>query len=168
VRQTKACRLANHLDFLVLFGQAKRTVSIFATLHTFKKDEKLKSKKAIEFLFTKGKQKNFFPLKVFVSKGNPEKPFPVQFMVSVPKKKVRSAVKRNRIKRIIREAWRLNKHILYVPLQEEKIHVNVMFMYLDNNEPKLADLQKKMHGVFQYILTQAVALKAEEKKNLNG
>jgi ribonuclease P protein component len=128
-------------------------------VHTFKRDEKLKSRKAIEFLFTKGKQRNFFPLKVFVSRGNPDNPFPVQFMVSVPKKKIRSAVKRNRVKRIIREAWRLNKQVLYKEMNAGNFHVNVMFMFLTNEEPKLADLEKKMPGIFQFILTQAVALK---------
>ena len=133
-------------------------------MHTFKKEERLKSKKAIEFLFTKGKQKNFFPLKVFVSNGIADNPFPVQFMVSVPKKKVRSAVKRNRIKRLIREAWRLNKNMLYKEMKKSDLHVNVMFMYLNAEEPKLMDLEKKMPGIFQYILTQAVAFNAEKRK----
>lgn len=131
---------------------------------TFKKQERLKSRKAIEQLFTKGKQKNFYPVKVFVERGLETNPFPVQFMVSVPKRKVRSAVKRNRIKRLIREAWRLNKHILYAALNEEKLHINVMLMFTGNEEPQLKDIEKKLPAMFQFIIVQAVTLSKEKKQ----
>lgn len=104
-------------------------------------------------------------MKVFVDAGLETNPYPVQFMVSVPKRKIRSAVKRNRIKRVIREAWRLNKHILYAALKEEKLHVNVMFMFLGNDETALKGIEKKIPGIFQYVIMQAVGIAADQKKS---
>lgn len=123
-------------------------------MFTFKKTERLKSKKAIELLYTKGRQKSFFPLKVFVHKNQSPGPHPVRFMVSVPKKKIRSAVKRNRVKRLIREAWRLNKHLLYEEMRKKNLSADVMFLYLSGESPELRQLVKKLPAVFSFILLE--------------
>lgn len=138
------------------------------------KTERLKSKKAIEFLFTKGKQKSFFPLKVFAAKTEDENPQPVKFMVSVPKKKIRSAVKRNRVKRVLREIWRLNKESLYIEMKKNGLRANIMFMYLTSDPPDFKLIEKKIPAVFTFILTELVKQKTEaareeaSKKKLEG
>jgi ribonuclease P protein component len=55
--------------------------------------------------------------------------FPVQVLISVPAQIIRKAVLRNRIKRRIREAWRINKEILYEDLTERQQQMAVCIMY---------------------------------------
>jgi len=78
---------------------------------TFPKSERLHSKKLIEELFNKGSYFYLYPFRVtyFFQKESAE---PNQLMVSVSKRKFKSAVSRNRIKRLMKEAYRLNKHLL--------------------------------------------------------
>lgn len=78
---------------------------------TFRKSERLHSKKLIEELFHKGSYFYLYPFRVsyLLKEDLTDAP---QVMFSVSKKKFKSAVKRNRIKRLMKEAYRLNKHAL--------------------------------------------------------
>lgn len=82
--------------------------------------ERLKLRKQIETLFSEGKAFSVFPLRaIFLlhEKTNISSA-PALTGFSVPKKKIRLAVERNRIKRLLREGWRLNKHLLYSHIPE--------------------------------------------------
>ncbi len=76
---------------------------------TFPKRERLHSKKLIEELFNKGSYFYLYPIRLAYMESPPEQSAS-QAMFSVPKKRFKSAVARNRIKRQMREAYRLNKH----------------------------------------------------------
>jgi ribonuclease P protein component len=78
--------------------------------NTFRKPEKICTQIQIDFLFKDGKslKSGVFRL-IFVETEKSDKS-PVQVLIAVPKKKLRHAVDRNRMKRLIREAYRLNKH----------------------------------------------------------
>ena len=81
---------------------------------TFKKEERLKSRKLIGEMFKKGESFGQYPLRlIWVKREENDNEFPIQFTVSVPKKKFPKAVQRNHIKRKVREAYRLHKHKLY-------------------------------------------------------
>ena len=109
---------------------------------TFKKEERLCSKKIIDRLFAEGDSFLSFPLKVvFVSAGL-NTAFPVQVGFSVGKKNFKRAIKRNRIKRLIREAYRLNKHELYGQLNDQKLAV--FFIYIGKEIPKYPSIEKAM------------------------
>lgn len=85
---------------------------------TFQRGERLKSRKVIEQLFKGGQSFANFPLRiVWTIMDEPKSEFPAQFALSVSKKKFKRAVDRNRIRRLVREAYRLNKHILYEKLE---------------------------------------------------
>ena len=78
--------------------------------YSFPKQERLSSKKLIDALFTKGASFYFYPFSIrflFVDENEAH-----QFMVSVSKRNFKRAVDRNRIKRLVRESYRLNKHLL--------------------------------------------------------
>ena len=81
--------------------------------YTYPKSQKLKSKKTIDLLFTKGKSVSKFPLRlVYMEEENQEES--IKMGVSVSKKYFKKAVDRNYFKRVLRECYRLNKHILLV------------------------------------------------------
>ena len=80
--------------------------------HTFPKAERLCSKKLISELFAKGSAFNLYPLRFVSLKAETPLPEFPQVLISVSKKYFKRAHDRNRLKRQIREAYRLNKHKL--------------------------------------------------------
>ena len=79
--------------------------------YTFPKSERLHSKKLIQELFDKGSSFYLYPFKVIYLRSN-DVPN-TQMLVSVSKRKFKSAVTRNLIKRRVKEAYRLNKTSLF-------------------------------------------------------
>jgi ribonuclease P protein component len=108
---------------------------------SFGKEEKLKSKKLIDILFQEGKSVKKYPLKlIYLPITNPET---TNFKtgVSVPKKLVKTAVGRNRIKRLMREAFRKNKYLVTSIFPHSYA---LMFIYISREEISLEDLNKTM------------------------
>jgi len=116
---------------------------------TFKKEEKLKSQKLIEQLFDKGSSLSVFPLRIVYLKIEHGTVFPIQAGFSVPKRKFKKAVDRNRIKRLIRESYRQQKHTLYQNIDDTYI---LMFTYLDEKEHKYVDIEEKMIHLLEKFL----------------
>ncbi|HRH35028.1 MAG TPA: ribonuclease P protein component, partial [Catalimonadaceae bacterium] len=88
------------------------------TRNTFSKPERLCSRKSIEQLFETGEKWVCFPFRIIIRLQNRDDSLepeaaPVQILVSASKRNFKQAVDRNRIKRQIREAYRLHKHLLY-------------------------------------------------------
>ena len=101
----------------------------------FGKEERLKGTKAVSALFSgEKKSKTSFPFRAFYSIKKSKSPI-VKFGVSVPKKKFKKAVDRNRLKRLMKEAIRINKTILHNPLYKHSVSVNVMFVCNTNAMP---------------------------------
>lgn len=77
--------------------------------YTFNKKEKLKSQKLIEQLFTQGQSVMVYPLRLIYIETTFDDSVKVKAGVSVSKRNFKKAVDRNRIKRLMREAYRLQK-----------------------------------------------------------
>lgn len=107
---------------------------------TFCKDERLKREQHIETLFRSGKAFSVFPLRIvwlIAPRGNERYPARAGFVV--PKKKFRHAVSRNRLKRLMREAWRLQKAAFYEHiLPAAQLHI--FFIYTDHKEAEQAEV----------------------------
>lgn len=76
---------------------------------TFSKAERLTGKTNIERLFAEGKTINEYPLRIIYRVPEEAFAFPVRLLIAVPKRKFKNAADRNRIRRRIREAYRLNR-----------------------------------------------------------
>lgn len=80
----------------------------------FPRAERLRSKKLIEELFSKGSSFHLYPFRVVFIYAEEASDTMPQFLVSVSKRNFKKATDRNKIKRRIREAYRLNKHRLTI------------------------------------------------------
>jgi ribonuclease P protein component len=95
---------------------------------TYSKHEKLKSKKQLDAIFAKGNAFLVHPLKV-VYEITPTTQAPeLKMGVGVSKKNFAKATDRNRIKRLIRESYRLNKLILQHHLKHSHLHIFILFI----------------------------------------
>lgn len=124
-------------------------------IYTFSKEERLCSKKLIERLFAGG-NRSFpaFPLRVvYMPLSVDENPADVSILISVPKKRFKHAVKRNLVKRQVREAYRLNKHILIDSLkaQESPQKMVLAFIWLDNKIHATNEVEYKVKKLLHHI-----------------
>lgn len=116
---------------------------------TFDKTERLCSKKALDELFSGGKSKTHFPIKVIFKTSVYESDFPARVVFIVPKKKHKRANKRNAIRRRMREVYRLNKHKLYQSLGEKKL--DIMFVFLSNEVPDYAQVELCLLSLMEHV-----------------
>ena len=97
------------------------------------KAERLFGKKQVDFLFEKGDKftlGNF--VIVWIYKNN-QSAFPAQVLISIPKKKISKATARNKLKRLIKEAYRKQKNLLYEPLTTQKKQIQFAIIYQNTN-----------------------------------
>ncbi len=95
-------------------------------MQTFSKNERLCSKPLIDKLIQKGNSFNGFPFKIMWLELE-ESSAPIKIMISVPKRKFKRAVDRNRLKRLIREAYRKNKYKLIERIENRKFAILVVY-----------------------------------------
>ena len=119
--------------------------------YSFPKEERLRSKKLIAELFRNGSSFNMYPLRfVFLKSDSNSSQFP-QILISVSKKYFKKAVDRNRIKRQIREAYRLNKHQL---LLSGTCKIQVLgVIYIGKEKTSFQVIQKKLNLGLERSLT---------------
>ncbi len=119
----------------------------------FSKKEKLKSRKIIQQLFEERQSISVFPLRLIWGVISPPlSEYPAQFAVSVPKRTFQKAVQRNRIKRLIKEAYRLKKADLYATLTKEESQYGLMFLYTGKKEPCYSEIEKALKKIFPLFL----------------
>jgi ribonuclease P protein component len=127
----------------------------------FGKESKLKSRNVIQQLFSEGKHVLVYPLKAVYIFGNEQ--HPLQTGVSASKRNFKKAVDRNRIKRLIRETYRLQKPKLENHLIQNKQTLSVFFMYIGKEMPEYNQLMESTEKIIKRI----VKIADENKENLN-
>ncbi|WP_109302068.1 ribonuclease P protein component [Aquimarina sp. AU474] len=122
---------------------------------TFNLNERLKSKKEIELLFSEGKTISKYPIRLVYTKTKREEDIAIKTGVSVSKRYFKKAVDRNRIKRLMRESYRKNKYI--VPNTTHQF--TFMFLYSGKEMAEYALIEAKIKGILQKFVDQEIGLK---------
>ncbi len=120
---------------------------------TLSKQERLCSLKEIEVLFTQGKSLVKYPLRLVWHPIVNEGEVKVQVMFSVSKKKFSSAIDRNRVKRLMRESYRLLKPDLYLSLPEGK-SFHMGFVYTGKEILDFTTIQKSLSAALERMNIQ--------------
>ena len=118
---------------------------------TLGKEERLKSRKLIGRLYAEGKSIKVFPLRMVYIQTEHTSEYPAQVGVSVPKRNFKRAVDRNRLKRLLRESYRKEKHIVYSELNKPYVF---MISYLAKEEWKYADIELKMKKLMTLFIAE--------------
>ncbi|MBO0321033.1 ribonuclease P protein component [Muricauda sp. CAU 1633] len=119
------------------------------SIYSFPKKEKLKSKVLFEALFAEGKSVSQFPLKLIYLNTPFDDGSQIKVGVVAPKKKFKGAVGRNRIKRLLREAYRLNKPLIFNNIEG---NFAFLFLYLGNKMPGYAEIESAMKQLMESFL----------------
>ena len=108
-------------------------------------NERLKSRKQIEFLFSQGQSFHSSPFKIYYSAVPvTDKRKQLQFAVGVGTRYFKHAVDRNRVKRLIREAYRLQKQELQQMIQEKELQLTMFFIFTGKAVPDFEIIKEKM------------------------
>lgn len=121
---------------------------------TLGNNERLKSRKQIELLFSVGKKFTIAPFRIYYVFNQLTNP-PLQFGVGVSNKNFKKAVDRNKIKRLVRESYRLQKPALQQSLKEKNAQLNIFFIYNGKEVPsfgEVVDNLKKVLDKFSRII----------------
>jgi ribonuclease P protein component len=110
---------------------------------SFTRPERLKSRKAISSLFRGGHSFVAYPLRVVWKESSPylAAMSRVQVLISVPKRNFKTAVARNRLKRQIREAYRLQKQEFYDKIEASNLHISLMVSYIAKEALPYAEIE---------------------------
>jgi ribonuclease P protein component len=116
---------------------------------TLGKKERLKSRKQIEQLFDNGQRFSVATMRILYSfqKCPPTIKPQLRAGFVASSRNFKTAVDRNRIKRLIKEAWRLQKNELEKTLYEQTLNLNVFFIYAGRDLPAYDDIYSNMKKI---------------------
>ncbi|MBR9855030.1 MAG: ribonuclease P protein component [Algicola sp.] len=118
---------------------------------SFPKKEKLTNKKVFDALFTEGKSIREFPVQLIYLKTATSNEVPIKVAVVAPKKKFKTAVQRNHIKRLLREAYRLNKPLIFNNIEGNFAFI---FLYLGKKTPGFNEVDLTMKKLLELFLNK--------------
>ena len=117
--------------------------------NTYPKHEKLKRKTTIDLLFSEGKSVSKYPLRLVFAPVTLEEDEKIKIGVSVSKKHFKKAVDRNYYKRVLRETYRLNKHLLLDHLDRQYA---MMFFYQTKDRLTYKEIEEKTVQLFEKFI----------------
>ena len=128
---------------------------------TYQKSDKLKSRKQTQHLFSTGQAINVFPIRLIYtiepitsSINTPSLASLLQAGVGAPSRTFRKAVQRNRVKRLLREAYRLEKPNFISQAALDNKRVNLFFLYTDGLVLTQAVIQAKVKEALSLLVTK--------------
>ena len=131
------------------------------SVFTYKKTDKLKSRKQTQHLFSTGQAINVFPIRLIytvepisTNADNLSLTSVLQAGVGAPSRTFRKAVQRNRVKRLLREAYRLEKPNFISQASLENKRVNLFFLYTDALVLTQVEIQGKVKEALSLLVTK--------------
>ena len=128
-------------------------------IFTYQKKDKLKSRKQTQNLFSFGKSMTNTPLRLIyilekIETTDEAKPadLVLQAGVGAPTKQFKKAVQRNRVKRLLREAYRLAKPAFIAQLPLKDMRLNLFVLYMDTNVLPQSEINAKMEGLLNQLV----------------
>lgn len=121
---------------------------------TFTKQERLTDKRILNRLFTKGKSILIPPFRLLWIPLESKTKYPVQVVISVPKRLHAKAAQRNLIKRRIKEAYRKNKHLVYEFLEKRNLPIALMIIYTSGEKHSYRKVEEKMILSLQKLMRE--------------
>jgi ribonuclease P protein component len=128
---------------------------------TYPKKERLKSKTTIGLLFSEGKSVSKYPLRLVYRQAETDSEEKIKIGVSVSKKYFKKAVDRNYFKRVLRETYRLNKHLLLDNVQQP---YSLMFFYQTKDKLSYEEINTKTVQLFEKFIQQINKTSDSENK----
>ena len=122
---------------------------------TLGKNERLKSRKLIDQLFSDGKSFNVLPYRVLfklINTADGKLNGALQFGVAVSTKNFKKAVHRNLIKRLTREAYRLQKLPIQEKLNEKESDLLLFFIYTSKELPEYHLIKEKVNLILERLI----------------
>ena len=130
-----------------------------AKIFTYQQKDKLKSRKQMQNLFALGKSMSNAPLRLIytlenIAEENPANlgPLVLQAGVGAPTKQFKKAVQRNRVKRLLREAYRLELPAFRAQLPTHGIRLNIFILYMDANVLPQIEINAKMKMILDQLV----------------
>lgn len=121
-----------------------------AERYTFKKAERVTGTKRVDAIFATGESFISYPLRVVYQQHEQSTTPRCSILVTVPKKRIKKAVHRNRIKRLIREAYRLNRNLTQnIDISDKSL--DIAFVYVKDTASDYADIEKAMKKALNQI-----------------
>lgn len=130
--------------------------------YTLGKQERLKSKKLIEKLYKEGSSVKAFPLRMVFLQTEHTSEYPAQMGVSVAKRNFKKAPDRNRLKRLMRESYRLQKEIVYNNADKPYVF---MISYLGKEEKEYHEIYTKMNKLLHLFVSEIKNKKNDEHQS---
>lgn len=116
---------------------------------TFRKSERLCSRKIIQDLALKGKNIQAYPLKLLWLPCSIDSKSPIQATFTVPKRNFKDACNRNRIKRRMREAYRKNKSSVYSLISQKNLQYAFLFVFTGKEAITYPETEEKIKIIFK-------------------
>ena len=123
-------------------------------MYIFNKSERLNNKVTINKLFEKGQSVVISPFRLLWIENNNSKYSIAQTLISVPKRNISLATKRNVIKRRINEAFRLNKEKLYAELNERNKQKNIAIIYQKQEIQTYKIIEQKINLLLSRLIEE--------------
>lgn len=127
------------------------TKEILLKTQTFKKGERLCSKKTIKELFADGNSFFIYPFKIIWKITELNSDYPVQILISVSKRNFKKAFDRNRIKRQIRESFRKNKNDFYEFALNNQKQYAIALIFSSKDKIPYKDIESKIILILQRL-----------------